>query len=296
MISFSSFEELVNASTSKAGFNTKVELPLKEGVSYKFADKPDNTLNLVILDVETTGLSYERDEIIELAAVGMQICADTYKVVSIGSLFDFFQEPDKPISAKITEITGIKQEDVKGQKINFSEVRKWLDKADLVIAHNASFDRPFVDRLPLDWDEINLRWACSCHDANWPKYRYPNRKLGDILNAAGFKFDAHRAINDCLATAFALAYHPDELKAVVDMGMNDTYRVMVSKTPYGSNDLVKSKGFAFNGNGWAKYFLDMDEMVEVRTRIAEEMKEGYGRVPNIAIKQFSPFSRFAAGT
>jgi len=57
--------------------------------------------------------------------------------------FNGYQDPKKSISAFITALTGISDDMVKGQKINESAVAEYLEDVDLIIAHNAKFDRSF---------------------------------------------------------------------------------------------------------------------------------------------------------
>jgi len=95
--------------------------------------------NLVIFDLETTGLSSLTCEIIEFGAV---------KVMNgeIVDRFSSFVKPDNPISAEITELTSITNDDVKdARKINeiLPEFLEFCGKS-LLIAHNADFDVGFV--------------------------------------------------------------------------------------------------------------------------------------------------------
>ena len=59
--------------------------------------------------------------------------------------FNGYQDPKKSISAFITALTGISDDMVKWQKINESAVAEYLEDVDLIIAHNAKFDRSFFE-------------------------------------------------------------------------------------------------------------------------------------------------------
>lgn len=50
-----------------------------------------------------------------------------------------------PIPADITKLTGISDAMVEGQVIDIAALKALIDPADLIIAHNASFDRPFCE-------------------------------------------------------------------------------------------------------------------------------------------------------
>jgi len=116
-----------------------VEANLIDEHNYKIAFT-DEDINLhdatyVIYDIETTGLSSNYHEIIEIGAVKMSRGIEVER-------FSELIKPSRPISALITEITGITDEDVAHAR-NIKEVLKefvaFIDGA-VLVAHNASFD------------------------------------------------------------------------------------------------------------------------------------------------------------
>src|ERR1700676_544917 len=100
----------------------------------------------LFLDVETTGLDPSRDEIIELAMVPFTYSLDG-RIFMVHDAFQKFREPAKPIPAAITALTGITDAMVAGQMMDRADVTAFAASASLVIAHNAAFDRLFVERL-----------------------------------------------------------------------------------------------------------------------------------------------------
>ncbi len=93
----------------------------------------------VALDLETTGLNAEKDQIIEVGAVKVQ---DGEPV----DRFETLVNPGRPIPHEITLLTGIRNEDVIRQP-SFEQVAPALDRfvgAAPVVAHNASFDLGFL--------------------------------------------------------------------------------------------------------------------------------------------------------
>ena len=55
--------------------------------------------------------------------------------------------PGVDISSFITELTGITNEMVSGKHIDGSSVSEFLKDVDLIIAHNAKFDRAFFEGI-----------------------------------------------------------------------------------------------------------------------------------------------------
>ena len=98
----------------------------------------------IMLDVETTGLDTARDEIIELAMIKFTYLPND-RIAQITDVFSSFNEPDTPIPAEITELTGLTDEMVLGHRIDPDAVTAFASDAVIIIAHNASFDRKFSE-------------------------------------------------------------------------------------------------------------------------------------------------------
>lgn len=95
----------------------------------------------VVLDLETTGLDPEHDEIIEIGAV-------KYDGVREIDALSSFIHPGRPIPLSITELTGISDRDV-ATAPRFSAVRQSLVRFvgdAIVVGHNVRFDLGFLQR------------------------------------------------------------------------------------------------------------------------------------------------------
>ena len=75
----------------------------------------------IYIDTETTGINPNKEEIIELAMVPFEFDS-AGKIYRILPEYNSFQDPHKPIPEKITQITGITDDMVKGQSIDMAEV------------------------------------------------------------------------------------------------------------------------------------------------------------------------------
>lgn len=98
----------------------------------------------VILDTETTGLNYRSDEIIEIGAVAFTF-NDEGVIGDVVGIYGGLQQPSRPIPPDITRLTGITDVMVEGQLIDMASLSALIQPADLIIAHNAGFDRPFCE-------------------------------------------------------------------------------------------------------------------------------------------------------
>ena len=112
----------------------------------------------VLLDVETTGLNAKTDEVIELGMVKFAYCPDG-RVVRVIDCFGALNETATPIPAEITALTGITNDMVANKQIDAAAVSTFIADANIVIAHNANFDRKFAERhLP---QFAHKHWGCS---------------------------------------------------------------------------------------------------------------------------------------
>jgi DNA polymerase III epsilon subunit-like protein len=92
---------------------------------------------------------------------------------------------------------------VAGQQIDPDEVSEFAGRADLVVAHNASFDRRFLERFCPPF--CAKPWACSMAEIDWAAEGFEGTKLAYLAAGFGFFFDRHRAANDCLAAVELLS-------------------------------------------------------------------------------------------
>ena len=94
---------------------------------------------MVVFDIETTGLSNKTSKIIEIGAVKI-------KNGEIVDRMDTFVDPECPISEEITNLTSITDEMVKGAPKEAEALKIFFDFVgeDMLIAHNANFDAGFI--------------------------------------------------------------------------------------------------------------------------------------------------------
>lgn len=89
------------------------------------------------VDVETTGFSPERDEIIELAAVLFAFSPETGEIYGILDEYVGFREPTRSIPRAATARHGITRRMVKGHQLDAGRIKEILDRAGFIVAHNA---------------------------------------------------------------------------------------------------------------------------------------------------------------
>jgi len=209
------------------------------------------TQRVIVLDTETTGLDSKTESIIELAMLSVLVDAATGLPVGPVSVYESFEDPGKPIPPQITEITGIDDSMVQGQRIDDAAVHDLVAQADLVVAHNAGFDRPFVEaRFPVF---ASKAWGCSFQGIDWKKEGSGSAKLEFLASERGWFYDAHRAQVDCHALlqvlASPLADGQTGLSRLLAGAGQTRYKLRATGAPFEAKDKLKARGYRWDGEG-----------------------------------------------
>lgn len=202
----------------------------------------------IYLDTEATGMDLATDAIIEIAMVPFEY-DDEGNIYRVLPEYNALQDPGCAIPEFITGITGISNEMVKGQAIEWGKVADMLSEASLVIAHNANFDRPFVEKSLAKFEDIP--WACSMRDINWNEEGYEGVKLEYLAFKHGFYYEGHRATIDCLAGVELLtATLPNSgekaMKRLLENANREDVRLWARGAPFDKKNLLRQRGYRWN--------------------------------------------------
>jgi DNA polymerase-3 subunit epsilon len=158
-----------------------------------------------VVDVETTGFSPQHDAVIEAAITLFAFHSTEYQVLGIVDEYVGLQATDIPSSPRALAVHRISEADTFGQAIDRSRLSAMIDRAELMIAHNASFDRAFLRQLVAD--QVDSKpWLCAMRGIDWPGYGHESRRLGRLLRAHGIiPTVEHRAGGDVTGTLQLLA-------------------------------------------------------------------------------------------
>ena len=192
---------------------------------------------LVFFDTETTGLQFARDEIIEFAAVVMELRDGKATVI---------QEYDELVALspggfvppKIQELTGISTADLRERGLPKTRVARDVGEMikgnTLLLAYNAHFDLSFLYYFLLrDGDPMVLKGKDKLDLLTVYKDRhaYPHKLCSaiEVYNLSDRFVNSHRAVDDVLATAavaLEMEAEQDDLEQYINLfGYNPKYGV-----------------------------------------------------------------------
>lgn len=203
----------------------------------------------LFVDVETTGFDPERDAVIELAMLPFVYTLDGGLITEVlrDEARTWRQNPGRALPAEITHLTGLTDEDLAGEQIDIRAADDLIARSHLVVAHNAGFDRPFLEKsLPT---AQGAAWACSRHEVPWDTARHHSLSLTCLLCAHGvYSPVRHRAAADCEAGVWLLAQHLPGTSGTVFAALRETaarpaVRIWATGAPYAAKDELRTRGY-----------------------------------------------------
>ena len=167
-------------------------------------DLPLQHATFVVVDLETTGGSAQRDAITEIGAVKVR---GGEQLGEFGTLVD----PGQEIPPAVVSITGITEAMVRGAPRIDSVLPAFLEfcAGAVLVAHNAPFDIGFLKaecaRLGLDWPKPQVVCTAKLARRVLTRDETPNHKLGTLARVLHARTTpVHRALDDAQATVDVL--------------------------------------------------------------------------------------------
>jgi DNA polymerase-3 subunit epsilon len=251
----------------------------------------------ILIDFETTGVDPAKDEIIEVAMVKFRY-SDSDEITGICDIFQSFNQPSRPIPADIVKLTGITDAMVAGHIIDAKKLAAFASDAQIVIAHNAAFDRPFAEQ---SWEFFAHKpWACSASEVNWRMHGFAGSRLAYLLAGAGFFHEAHRAVDDCQALVEILARplsttSGSAFAVLMAKARRKTVRIWAERSPFELKDVLKRRGYRWNDGSDGRprsWYIDVDE--DKRNAELDYLKkEIFQRNIDIHCREITALDRFS---
>ncbi len=249
-----------------------------------------------IVDTETTGTDPATDRIIELCVLVFEYSAETGEIAWVSDVYDGLEDPRIAIPPQSTAIHGITDEMVSGEALDDEAVEGLLDGVHWVVAHNAAFDRPLLERrLPIF---ARLNWLCSMKEVPWSDLGFPGTKLEYLATERGFFYEGHRSEIDCRALLEVLRvplpgkdHSPWQL--LLAAGPRRSYKLWALGAPFETKDQLKARGYRWDGERrtWYK-LLDHDEAAAEAQWLRETIYAG--RSHKVEVEVLEAATRYSA--
>jgi DNA polymerase-3 subunit epsilon len=151
--------------------------------------------NILIVDVETTGLNPDKDDLIEVGALLFNL---EHKVV-LQTWSTLLYCENNPVQ-HINNINPLWTHSLCLNNAFIASFQHLVDAADCIVAHNAQFDKGFLlhpEIIFACFIPVEKPWVCTRNDFPWP-VNLTGRKLQDVCRAMGVPYiNAHRSLADC---------------------------------------------------------------------------------------------------
>ena len=192
---------------------------------------------LVLFDTETTGLLYSRDEIIEFAAVVVELLNGVPTVVrEYDELVSL--SPGGFVPPKIEELTGISTQDIRERGLPKTrvcrDIAEMIQGNTLLLAYNAHFDLSFLFYMLLRSGDPTILKGKDKLDlltVYRDRHDFPHKLCSAIeqYGLSGKVVNSHRAVDDVIATVAVMEEmekEKDDLLRYVNLfGYNPKYGV-----------------------------------------------------------------------
>tara|TARA_B100001250_G_C19751870_1_gene768124 strand:+ start:376 stop:1236 length:861 start_codon:yes stop_codon:yes gene_type:complete len=222
----------------------------------------DKARMICFLDLETTGLNSNKDQIVEIAIKLVSINEIDGQLLGVVDSYESFNDPKIVMDEKNIAIHGITNEMVLGQFIDWDRVKNIFEKSDIVVAHNARFDRSFMDKyFPLSEEKV---WACSVNDIDWAGLGFNSRSQELLCIWHGFYYESHRAMTDVDALIHLVTNdsYVDEkpIKQLIANAFQLGYKILALNSSIKLKDDLRNNGYYWNSDNkyWWKIIKEND--------------------------------------
>ena len=203
----------------------------------------------VAVDVETTGKVLETGAIIELAMRRFRFDADGV-ITHIDRSYCWREDPGFPIPDRIVRPPGITDADVAGERIDQGAALQLLRSASIVVAHNAAFDRRWLERRLEGIGD--LEWACSMTQVDWRGRGFDGLGLGYLVCQAGWFHDAHRGASDVDALIQLLRHRFGDgrttLSLLLERAARPSWILRAQGAAFGVKDALRERGYRWDAD------------------------------------------------
>jgi DNA polymerase III subunit epsilon len=239
---------------------------------------------ICVLDTETTGIDPHKDEVIEVGVALVDTA--TRSILKVFSSLVLPEElppnwdKDTSLINPARHINNIDPEALIADPCiqpDLSAFYEIIAESDVIVAHNAAFDRPLVDRMLISKGKksTSKSWICSNKYLSFPKQAKSRKLIHLAADHNISSLGAHRALADVFILS-QLILLTDDIDKQIKSAMLPRFPHIVDKVrSFELKDVAKEMGFRWNGDEkvWSRELTDQeahDIIVEGRLPISRK--------------------------
>jgi DNA polymerase-3 subunit epsilon len=240
-------------------------------------------MRLLGLDLETTGLDWKTERVLEVGVSLHEAGDPVYLHQNTWTFNDEELQKRLPLPDEIKRLTGIRDEVISEFGIHPTTAYRELDayvverRVSFIVAHNGSnFDRPFLlhelDKFGIEAPALRtLPWLDTRRDIKYKPGEEPKQKsLAHLLMLKRFiPAIAHRALADAANTMWLLSHY--DIDEIIEYAKIPWITVSVG-VHYDERELAKAQGYSWQEINHKVYPKSWVKLIKGNELEAEEKK------------------------
>jgi len=220
--------------------NQKVELTNISELEFEISQDDENTKTVVFCNLITTSFDSEIGDILRINLKYASI-NQRGEFCRVSKTLSMFEVPERELSEEEKRFLDFDIKTKRDSKINWDSILNVFKNADIIVAHNASFVRPFIRKHV----EEDCLWGCTLDFIDWNSMGFPSKNLSTLSVFSGLVYN----FSDSLATL-------DSLLHVISKNNKFTYllnrceqqdlQVYAANSKRDSNTVLKRGGYRWN--------------------------------------------------
>lgn len=294
----SSLDEFVSMyRTDAENFKILNKVPLVKGailnqLPYMLREAVGDELPMIILRLYTSGQSYQKDNIIELGMTKARYSPSKGIITEICAVYRGIEDPKVKIKDDITLQTGLDNEYLIGRFIDQQEVASFMAGTQLVVCHNAMFERRFFEKKFQLLDNFN--WVSSLREIPWRTInnRIRSLDLTSLLLESGYFYERKTAIEETLALLWLMILQPLAFNYVLKALIPSGAIIYAFGSPYEVKEILKQRNYHWDAHELKVWYKVVSKAEYVEQEI-EFLRKLYDRdMAYIKIKHLSANVRY----
>ena len=207
-----------------------------------------NANALIFCSIVTTSLNPRAGDVLR---INLKLCYtdDNDKFSKCRKTVSFFQDPGRDLSDEESRFIDFSMEEARGESIDWSLVTKLLSSADLIVSHNSSFTKPWIEKYT---GEIGTLWGCSMDQVDWSGLGFPSRNLNVLSVFSGFFYNFSDSAQALSALTQTLEVN-DTISELLRNASSPDLQIFAANAPRDMNHLLKERRYRWNpdvGSWW----------------------------------------------